>query len=94
MNTPKSANVTVTLDEDTFSVFKEASEIVEKAGIRVPANQLVQVLLNAEGQRLHPRKIAQRFVKSVMAQIGGLRGTPLDEEDDHIPAIKPASAKA
>ena len=83
MNTPpKSANVTVTLDEDTFSVFKEASEIVEKAGIRVPTNQLVQVLLNAESQRLHPRKIAQRFVKSVMAQIGGLRGTPLDDEDD------------
>ena len=93
MNTPKSANVTVTLDEDTFSVFKEASEIVEKAGIRVPANQLVQVLLNAEGQRLQPRKIAQRFVKSVMAQIGGFRGSALDEEDDDkIPEIKPAKA--
>jgi len=91
MNTPKSANVTVTLDEDTFSVFKEASEIVEKAGIRVPANQLVQVLLNAEGQRLQPRKIAQRFVKSVMAQIGGFRGSALDEEDDDkIPEIRPA----
>ena len=93
MNTPKPANITVTLDEDTFSVFKEASEIVEKAGIRVPTNQLVQVMLNAEGQRLSPRKIAQRFLKSVIAQIGGLRGNPLeDEDDDKIPALKPAKA--
>lgn len=94
MNTPK-PNVTVTLDEDTFSVFKEASEIVEKAGIRVPTNQLVQVMLNAEGQRLSPRKVAQRFLKSVIAQIGGLRGNALeDEDDDKIPELKPAAAKA
>ena len=93
MNTPKTANVTVTLDEDTFSVFKEATEIVEKAGIRVPTNQLVQVMLNAEGQRLSPRKVAQRFLKSVIAQIGGLRGTALeDEDDDKIPELKPAKA--
>ncbi len=91
---PKPANITVTLDEDTFSVFKEASEIVEKAGIRVPTNQLVQVMLNAEGQRLSPRKIAQRFLKSVIAQIGGLRGSALDDEadDDKIPELKPAKA--
>ncbi len=93
MNTPKAANITVTLDEDTFSVFKEASEIVEKAGIRVPTNQLVQVMLNAEGQRLSPRKVAQRFLKSVIAQIGGLRGSALeDEDDDKIPELKPAKA--
>lgn len=93
MNTPKTANVTVTLDEDTFSVFKEASQIVENAGIRVPTNQLVQVMLNAEGQRLSPRKVAQRFLKSVIAQIGGLRGSALDDEDDDkIPELKPAKA--
>jgi hypothetical protein len=92
MNTPKSANVTVTLDEDTLSVFKEASEIVEKAGIRVPTNQLVQVMLNAESQRLSPRKVAQRFLKSVIEQIGGLRGNSLDDEDDSIPEIKPSKA--
>jgi hypothetical protein len=93
MNTPKTANVTVTLDEDTFSVFKEASEIVEKAGIRVPINQLVQVMLNAEGQRLSPRKVAQRFLKSVIAQIGGLRGSALeDEDDDKVPELKPTKA--
>lgn len=92
MNKP--ANVTVTLDEDTFAIFKEASEIVERAGIRVPTNQLVQTMLNAESQRLSPRKIAQRFLKSVMEQIGGLRGSALDEEDDKIPELKPAPAKA
>ena len=93
MNTPKPASVTVTLDEDTFSVFREASEIVEKAGIRVPTNQLVQVMLNAEGQRLSPRKVAQRFLKSVIAQIGGLRGSAIeDEDDDKIPELKPAKA--
>jgi len=93
MNKP--ANVTVTLDEDTFAIFKEASEIVEKAGIRVPTGQLVQTMLNAESQRLSPRKIAQRFLKSVMEQIGGLRGSALDDEDDDkIPALKPAALKA
>ena len=93
MNTSKFANVTVTLDEDTFSVFRQASEIVEKAGIRVPTNQLVQVMLNAEGQRLSPRKVAQRFLKSVIAQIGGLRGSAIeDEDDDKIPELKPAKA--
>lgn len=91
----KSANVTVTLDEDTFAIFKEASQIVENAGIRVPTSQLVQTMLNAESQRLSPRKVAQRFLKSVMEQIGGLRGSALeDEDDDKIPALKPALAKA
>lgn len=93
MNKP--ANVTVTLDEDTFAIFKEASEIVEKAGIRVPTGQLVQTMLNAESQRLSSRKIAQRFLKSIMEQIGGLRGSSFDEENDEkLPEIKPASARA
>lgn len=94
MNT-KPASVTVTLDEDTFAIFKEASVIVEKAGIRVPTSQLVQTMINAESQRLSARKIAQRFLKSIMEQIGGLRGNTLDDEDDDkIPALKPAAAKA
>lgn len=91
MNT-KTASVTVTLDEDTFATFKQASEIVEKAGIRVPTNQLVQTMLNAEMTRLNPRKVAQRFLKSIMQQIGGLRGSTLDDEDDdQIPDLKPAA---
>jgi len=95
MNITKPANVTVALDEDTFAIFKEASEIVEKAGIRVPTSQLVQTMINAESQRLSPRKIAQRFLKSIIEQIGGLRGSALeDEDDDKVPAIKPAPAKA
>ncbi|MBN8707785.1 MAG: hypothetical protein BGO12_02605 [Verrucomicrobia bacterium 61-8] len=96
MNTPKPANVTVTLDEDTFAIFKEASEIVENAGIRVPTAHLVQTMLNAESQRLSPRKVAQRFLKSIIQQIGGLRGNTAldDEDDDKVPALKTASAKA
>lgn len=95
MKTTKPANVTVTLDDDTFATFREASEIVEKAGIRVPTSQLVQTMLNAEMQRLSARKIAQRFLRSIMQQIGGLRGSILDDEDDDkIPAVKPATAKA
>lgn len=94
MKTTKPANVTVTLDDDTFATFREASEIVEKAGIRVPTSQLVQTMLNAEMQRLSARKIAQRFLRSIMQQIGGLRGSILDDEDDDkIPAVKPATAK-
>ena len=88
MSTTKTANVTVTLDEDTFAIFKEASEIVEKAGIRVPTAQLVQTMINAESQRLSPRKIAQRFLKSIMEQIGGVRGSVLDdEEEEKMPVI-------
>jgi len=94
MNTTKPASVTVTLDEDTFATFREASEIVEKAGIRVPTSQLVQTMLNAEMQRLSARKIAQRFLKSIIQQIGGLRGSALDDEnDDKIPELKPAAAR-
>jgi hypothetical protein len=50
MKTTKPANVTVTLDEDTFATFTEASKIVEQAGIRVPTSQLVQTMLNAENR--------------------------------------------
>ncbi len=93
MTTPKSATVNVTLDEDTFAIYKEASDIVERAGIRVPTSQLVQTMLNAESQRLSSRKIAQRFLKSLTEQIGGLRGSALDDEDDEkLPEVKTAKA--
>ena len=93
MKTTKPANVTVTLDEDTFATFKEASDIVEKAGIRVPTSQLVQTMLNAEIQRLSARKIAQRFLKSVIQQIGGLQNGALDDEDEEtIPQVRAGKA--
>ena len=43
----KSTTVTVSLDEDAYGVFQSASEIVSKAGIRVPTGQLVQTMINA-----------------------------------------------
>ncbi|CAN5419118.1 hypothetical protein BH09VER1_BH09VER1_29400 [soil metagenome] len=95
MNPEKPANVTVALDSDTYTTFQEASEIVSKAGIRVPTNQLVQVLINGEMSRLSARKIAQRFLKSVLQQLGGLAGNSLEDEEetDALPPV-PASAKA
>ena len=84
----KSTTVTVSLDEDAYGVFQTASEIVSKAGIRVPTGQLVQTMINAEMSRLSAREIAQRFLKSIMKQIGVLSGQhPDDDEDDTIPTI-------
>jgi hypothetical protein len=84
----KSTSITVSLEEEAYVVFKNASEIVSKAGIRVPTGQLVQTMLNAEMSRLSARKIAQRFLKSVMEQVGALAGQELDEEeDDTVPSL-------
>jgi hypothetical protein len=84
----KSTTITVALDQDAYVVFQNASEIVSKAGIRVPTGQLVQTMLNAEMCRHSARKIAQRFLKSVMEQVGALAGQEFDdEEDDTVPSI-------
>ena len=80
----KSTTVNVSLDEDAYSVFQAASEIVSKAGIRVPTGQLVQTMINAELSRLSAREIAQRFLKSIMKQVGILSGQSSDDEEDDI----------
>ena len=80
----KSTTITVSLDQDAYGVFQAASEIVSKAGIRVPAGQLVQTMINAEMSRLSAREIAQRFLKSIMKQVGILSGQNTDEEEDDI----------
>jgi hypothetical protein len=90
----KSANVTVELGDDAYAAFKEAPEIVLKAGIRVPTSQLVQTIINAEMSRLNSRKIAQRFLKCILQQVGGLSGTVLDDEDEQMPEIPSAAAAA
>lgn len=91
MNPDKPANITVALDSDTYATFHEASQIVSKAGIRVPTNQLVQVLINGEMSRLTSQKIAQRFLKNVLQQLGGLAGKSFDD-DDELPSL-PTPAK-
>ena len=78
----KPTAVTVTLDKETLETFCEATEMVEKAGIRVPIGQLVQTMLNTEIRLHSPQKIAQRFLKSVMQQIGGLSPSSFHEEDE------------
>jgi len=51
-------------------------------------------MINAEMTRLNSRKIAQRFLKSVLQQIGGLAGSALDDEDDdRIPELPSTTAK-
>jgi Na+-transporting NADH:ubiquinone oxidoreductase subunit NqrA len=89
----KCTTVTVSLDEDAYNVFQAASEIVSKAGIRVPTSQLVQTMINAELSRLSAREIAQRFLKSIMKQVGVLSGQiPEDDEDDTIPTVSAPKA--
>ena len=89
----KSATISIALDEDAYVVFQNASEIVSKAGIRVSTGQLVQTMINAEISRLSARKIAQRFLKSVLEQVGTPTGQDLDEdEDDSIPSMSPSEA--
>ena len=90
----KSTTVSVSLDEDAYGVFQAASEIVSKAGTRVPTGQLVQTMLNAEIPRLSAREIAQRFLKSIMKQVGALTSqNPDDDEDDTIPSISAPKAE-
>jgi hypothetical protein len=89
----KSATISIALDEDAYVVFQNASEIVSKAGIRVSTGQLVQTMINAEISRLSARKIAQRFLKSVLEQVGTPAGQDLEEdEDDSIPSMSPSGA--
>ena len=85
----KSATISIALDEDAYLVFQNASEIVSKAGIRVSTGQLVQTMINAEISRLSARKIAQRFLKSVLEQVGTPTGQDLEDEDDSIPSMSP-----
>jgi hypothetical protein len=90
----KSTSVTVSLDQDAYGVFQAASEIVSKAGIRVPTGQLVQTMIIAEMSRLSAREIAQRSLKSIMKQIGVLPGQhPDDDEDETIPSISAPKAE-
>jgi hypothetical protein len=50
-------------------------------------------MINAEISRLSARKIAQRFLKSVLEQVGTPTGQDLEEdEDDSIPSMSPSGA--
>ena len=94
----KNNSITVSLDDDAFAVFQSASQIVNKAGIRVPTGQLVQTMINAEMTRLSAHKIAQRFLKSVMQQVGALADSDFgdDENDEPVSIVtqRPASPVA
>jgi len=65
----KPTTVAVTLDPESFAVFQEAVALTEAAGAKVSVAHLVQHHLQDETRRQNPRKIAQRFLKSVVRQI-------------------------
>ena len=65
----KPTTVAVTLDSESYAVFQEAVALTEAAGAKVSVAHLVQHHLQDEIRRQNPRKIAQRFLKSVVRQI-------------------------
>jgi len=65
----KPTTVAVTLDAQSYAVFQEAVALTEAAGAKVSVAHLVQHHLHDEIRRQSPRKIAQRFLKSVVRQI-------------------------
>ena len=65
----KPTTVAVNLDPESYAIFKEAMALAESAGAMVTVGHLVQHHLHEETRRQNPRKIAQRFLKSVVRQI-------------------------
>ena len=65
----KPTTVAVNLDPESYAIFQEAMTLAESAGAKVTVGHLVQHHLHEEIRRQNPRKIAQRFLKSVVRQI-------------------------
>jgi hypothetical protein len=65
----KPTTVAVTLDPESYAIFQEAVALTEGAGAKVTVGQLLQHHLHDEIRKQNPRKIAQRFLKSVVRQI-------------------------
>ena len=74
MNKP--TTVAVTLNPESYAIFQEAVSLTESAGVKVTVSQLLQHHLHDEIRKQNPRRIAQRFLKSVVQQI---RVTPFGE---------------
>ena len=67
MNKP--TTVAVTLNPESYAIFQEAVSLTESAGVKVTVSQLLQHHLHDEIRKQNPRRIAQRFLKSVVQQI-------------------------
>jgi hydrogenase maturation factor HypF (carbamoyltransferase family) len=65
----KPTTVAVTLDPESYAIFKEAVELTAKAGAEVTVSQLLQQHLQDEIPKESPRRIAQNYLKSVVRQI-------------------------
>ena len=65
----KPTTVAVNLDPESYAIFQEAMALAESAGAKVTVGHLVQHHLHEEIRRQNPRKIAKRFLRSVVRQI-------------------------
>jgi len=65
----KPTTVAVTLDPESYAIFQEAVSVSERAGAKVTVGQLLQHYLHDEIRKQNPRRIAQRFLRSVVMQI-------------------------
>jgi hypothetical protein len=65
----KPTTVAVNLDPESYAIFQEVMALAESAGAKVTVGHLVQHYLHEEIRRQNPRKIAQRFLRSVVRQI-------------------------
>ena len=65
----KPATVAINLDPVSYAIFQEAVSLTESAGAKVTVSQLLQHHLHDEIRKQNPRRIAQRFLKSVVRQI-------------------------
>ena len=65
----KPVTVAINLDPVSYAIFQEAVSLTESAGAKVTVSQLLQHHLHDEIRKQNPRRIAQRFLKSVVQQI-------------------------
>ena len=65
----KPVTVAINLDPVSYAIFQEAVSLTESAGAKVTVSQLLQHHLHDEIRTQNPRRIAQRFLKSVVQQI-------------------------
>ena len=65
----KPTTIAINLDSESYAIFQEAVALTEGAGAKVSVAHLVQHHIQDEIRKQNPRRIAQRFLKSVVRQI-------------------------
>ena len=74
----------IKLDDDIYKTFVNAAETVSKNGIKVSVPQLAETIINAELSGMDSKKIAKRFLKSLMSQLASASPeTDKEEEEEY-----------